>query len=128
MFEITVQTHFAAAHAIRLPDGTFETLHGHDWQVWVTVGRTQLDDIETVLDFHELQAMLHAIVKPFAQNNLNDLPPFTDGKGGLAINPTTERLAQYIAEQLAEQLPNPVSLLNVAVEEAPGCIARVRLT
>ena len=48
MYAITIETTFAAAHAIRLPDDSLETLHGHDWRVWVTIQRPQLDAIETV--------------------------------------------------------------------------------
>ena len=126
MYAITIETTFAAAHAIRLPDDSLETLHGHDWRVWVTIQRPQLDAIETVMDFHDLQAMLARVVKPFRQMNLNDVEPFSDGRGGLAINPTAERVAWVIAQSLAEVLPEEVALADVRVEEAPGCVATYR--
>lgn len=118
-YHITVEAHFAAAHAIRLPDGSLETLHGHDWRVWVTVERAELDAIETVMDFHDLQALLETIIAPWRQQNLNDVPPFADGN----INPTAERVAWYVADRLIDALPEAVTLVDVKVEEAPGCIA-----
>lgn len=126
MYSITIETRFAAAHAIRLPDDSLETLHGHDWRIWTTLERDGLDSIETVMDFHELAALLEPIIKPFRQMNLNEVPPFTDGQGGLAINPTAERLAWHIATQLQAVLPGEVTLVDVKVEEAPGCVATYR--
>ena len=102
MYAITIETNFAAAHAIRLPDDSLETLHGHDWRVWVTIQRPQLDAIETVMDFHALQAMLAPPVKPFRQMNLNDAGPFPDGRGGPAVHPTPGRLARGIAPTPAQ--------------------------
>ena len=36
-FEITTTRTFAAAHQLRLYDGSLEPLHGHNWRVQVTV-------------------------------------------------------------------------------------------
>ena len=58
VYEITVERTFAAAHAIRLPDGALEPMHGHNWRVRATVAAERLDGIETVMDFHDLQALL----------------------------------------------------------------------
>jgi len=125
-FEITINTTFAAAHAIRLPDGSLEPLHGHNWQTQLTVGCDELDGIETVMDFHDLQAMLDDIVAPVRNRNLNDCPPFADGQGGLAINPTAERVAQWIGESVSAKLPDRVALHAVRIEEAAGCFATWR--
>src|SRR4051812_27370017 len=35
-FEITTTRTFSAAHQLRLPDGSIEPLHGHNWRVKVT--------------------------------------------------------------------------------------------
>ena len=53
-FEITVVREFAAAHQIRLLDGSLEPLHGHNWRLSVTVAADKLDGIGTVMDFHHL--------------------------------------------------------------------------
>ncbi|MEM1355417.1 MAG: 6-carboxytetrahydropterin synthase [Planctomycetota bacterium] len=126
MFEITVETVFAAAHALRLPDGSFEPIHGHNWPVAVTVWAEQLDAIEAVMDFHELQRIVEQIVTPWRNTDLNRCAPFADGRGGLVINPSAERVAWHIGQQTAKQLPEGCRLVSVSVGEAPGCTARYR--
>jgi len=127
MYEITVESVFAAAHAIRLPDGSLEPVHGHNWPVAVTVAAEELDDIETVCDFHILQDLLKNALAPWQNNDLNQCEPFTDGIGGLAINPTAERVAWAIAEKITPGLPSHCKLNSVSVSEAPGCTAVYRV-
>jgi len=123
MYEITVTAVFAAAHAIRLPDGALEPVHGHNWSVAVTVGSEGLDDIETVMDFHPLQAAVDQTIAPWVNGDLNTSAPFADASGELVINPTAERVAWAIAKGVAPKLPKPVRLISVSVGEAPGCTA-----
>lgn len=126
MYEITVTRTFCAAHAIRLHDGVLEPLHGHNWQVTITVAAENLDPIETVMDFHDLERRLDAQLAPVNNHNLNDCAPFSDGRGGLAVNPTAERVAWWLATAMASGLPPRVKLISAAVTEAPGCVARYR--
>jgi 6-pyruvoyltetrahydropterin/6-carboxytetrahydropterin synthase len=126
MYEIIVESIFAAAHAIRLPDGTLEPTHGHNWPVKVTVAADELDDIETVCDFHILEALVKDAVGSWQNQHLNDCEPFTDGSGGLAINPTAERVAWVIAEKITPGLPSNCRLVSVSVGEASGCTAMYR--
>ncbi len=123
MYAITVTKQFSAAHAIRLYDGSLEPLHGHNWQVQVTVGAVELDAIETVMDFHELERLVESVVGPARNGNLNSLPPFAGPGGGLAVNPTAERVAWWVGESVRRHLPEGVALRFVRVEEAPGCFA-----
>jgi 6-pyruvoyltetrahydropterin/6-carboxytetrahydropterin synthase len=122
MFEITIENTFSASHALALPDGQSEPLHGHNWPVTVTVARPDLDNIETVMDFHHLEQILSSIIAPMNNRHLNDLEPFAAGK----INPTAERVAWWIATQVQKQLPPGVSLVRVTVGEAPRCTAIYR--
>lgn len=126
MFEITIERQFSAAHAIRLYDGSLEPVHGHNWSVRVTVGRDELDEIEVVTDFHDLENQLNALITRADNNNLNAITPFCDGAGGLAVNPTAERVAWWIGAQVAKHLANKVRLVSVEVGEAPGCTATYR--
>jgi 6-pyruvoyltetrahydropterin/6-carboxytetrahydropterin synthase len=123
MFAITVTRTFSAAHAIYLPDGTLEPRHGHDWQVRLTVETSTLDAIETVMDFHELERLVDAVIQPWHNADLNEQAPFSDEQGGLAVNPSAERVAQVIGDEVAKQLPERVWLQSVTVTEAPGCQA-----
>jgi len=140
MFEATIETVFSAAHALRLPGGTLEPIHGHDWRVTVTVASEELDDMDTVMDFHALQALLEAVVKPWRNRHLNEVPPFVQEKPtgdagtsadeadgeALAVNPSAERVAERVAWAISGGLPERVWLHDVSVSEAPGCVARFR--
>ena len=108
-FEITATRHFAAAHQLRLSDGSLEPLHGHNWKVRVTVAAEKLDPIGVVMDFHELDRLLGAIIAPFHNSHLNDQPAFQ------TTNPSTENVALHIGENL--RLPSGVDLVTVEVWE-----------
>lgn len=129
MYEATIEKTFSAAHALRLPDGTLEPLHGHDWRVAVTVASEGLDAMDTVMDFHALEKIVETRIGPWRNQNLNAVAPFvgegSDGQG-LTINPSAERVAEQIAWTVSGALPERVWLHDVAVGEAPGCVARYR--
>jgi 6-pyruvoyltetrahydropterin/6-carboxytetrahydropterin synthase len=55
-WELTVQRHFSAAHALRCYEGPCSRLHGHNYLVEVTVARPSLDALGMVLDFSEMNA------------------------------------------------------------------------
>jgi 6-pyruvoyltetrahydropterin/6-carboxytetrahydropterin synthase len=120
MFELTIQTTFNATHALVMYDGQPEPTHGHDWHVTAIVAAPKLDSHAMVMDFHELQSALRLITEPLHHTDLNAHPVIAKP------NPSAERVAQYIAEQLISELPADVSLQSVSVTEAPGCIATYR--
>jgi 6-pyruvoyltetrahydropterin/6-carboxytetrahydropterin synthase len=117
-YAITTEHAFVASHAIRLYDGTWEPMHEHDWKLRVTVSRPTLDEIGVVIDFHKLAADVEAILEPFRGKRFNDVPPFD------AINPTAEKIAEFVAAML--RLPPGVQLDQIELLEAPGCWAIVR--
>ncbi|MSR44380.1 MAG: 6-carboxytetrahydropterin synthase [Phycisphaerales bacterium] len=117
MFELEVRRTFSAAHAIIIK-GKREPLHGHDWQVELVVSATSLDPEGLACDFHQLEAGLDTVLRPFASANLNETEPFD------RLNPTAELVAQHIAQCMAKRLPKRVSVRSVRVTEAPGCSAR----
>ncbi len=123
MFEISVTSTFAAAHAIRLQDGSREPLHGHNWTVTVTVERDALDEIETVMDFHALERLVETVIGPWRNASLESCVPFA---GATGRNSTAESVAHHIGTTVALQLPEGVRLLRVSVTEAPGCVATWR--
>lgn len=123
MYEIIVEKIFSASHAIYLPDGSLEPLHGHNWPVAVTVAADQLDEIETVMDFHVLEKTIDSLMAQAHNRHLNEIPPFKGEGDTLAVNPTAERVAWWIGEAVAASLPAHVRLVSVSVGEAPGCTA-----
>ena len=127
MYEVTVSRIFAAAHAIRLYDGSLEPVHGHNWAIEVTVGADQLDEIDVVMDFHQLEMALDQLIAQVQNRSFNDIPPFAGlTRGAVGVNPTAERVARWIADQIAPELANGVHLSQVKVGEAPGCTASFR--
>ncbi|MDH3584433.1 MAG: 6-carboxytetrahydropterin synthase [Phycisphaerae bacterium] len=117
MYELNVERHFRAAHALRLYDGSREPLHEHAWKVVVDVAADQLDQIELVMDFHELQGIIDRALGPLEGRNLNNLDVFK------TVNPSAERVAEHIYRAIAAELPASVRLSRVTVTEAPGCRA-----
>ena len=121
MYEVTVSKVFSAAHAIHLPDGSLEPIHGHNWEVRVTVAASQLNQIEVVMDFHKLEAIVDQLLKAVNNKSLNEIPPFNE-----CVNPTAERVAWWLGTQITQQLPPQTSLSCVSITEAPGCTATYR--
>ena len=119
-FEITSTREFPAAHQLRLYDGSLEPLHGHNWRVTVTVAADELDSIGVVMDFHELDRMLDAIVGAWHNRHLNEVEPFT------RVNPSTENVALHVARAL--KLPANVRLVSVQVWETRTNSATYRPT
>ena len=118
MFAIEVHATFCATHQLRLPGGTSEPLHGHDWHVTARVISPQLDALETVMDFHDLELSLRKICALWNHRHLNDISPFDR-----TINPSAERVAQRLAQLLAPEIPPPGKLYSISITEAPGCAA-----
>jgi 6-pyruvoyltetrahydropterin/6-carboxytetrahydropterin synthase len=117
-FEITTTRHFSAAHQLRLYDGSLEPLHGHNWQVKVTIAAPKLDSIGVVMDFHELERAVDAILTPLHNHHLNETEPFRK------LNPSAENVALHIGRSL--KLPTGVQLLAVEVWETPENSAAFR--
>lgn len=122
IYQIIIETSFTATHALRLPDGSDEPTHRHDWPVAVTVQSDKLDAMACVMDFHELERIVAEVLAPWRDQHLNDVPPFADA----AINPSAERVAEQIALLVAGQLPKGVTLTEARVGEAEGCTAVYR--
>lgn len=116
-YQITISAGFSASHQLRLYDGSLEPLHGHNWEVVVTVGTDHLDSIGVVMDFHALEKRVNQIIAPFHNRHLNDVSPFD------SLNPSAENVAVHIARSL--QLPERVYLVSVEAAETPQNRARL---
>jgi 6-pyruvoyltetrahydropterin/6-carboxytetrahydropterin synthase len=125
VFEISVQTEFAAAHALSIA-GVREPVHGHNWHVTVTLTGATLDEDGLLCDFHTVESTLKELTGKFHNRNLNEIPPFD-----VAVNPSAENVARYLAEELSANLEPDLAphaaIASVRVTEAPGCAATYRL-
>jgi 6-pyruvoyltetrahydropterin/6-carboxytetrahydropterin synthase len=113
VYELTVRDHFDAAHTLRGYDGECRKLHGHTWDVDVTVAGERLDEIGILYDFKKLKADLRAVLDEYDHAFLDEVRPFD------VVNPTAENLARVITERLAPVLAPQVKVVEVAVWESP---------
>jgi 6-pyruvoyltetrahydropterin/6-carboxytetrahydropterin synthase len=98
MFELTVTTHFAAAHQLKMVAHKCENLHGHNWKVEVCVAGSELDHAGLLIDFGELKRHVATVIDGLDHRFLNELEYFKNG------NPSSEHIAVYIADQLTGML------------------------
>lgn len=113
MYDLTVKGHFDAAHALHGYPGECRELHGHTWDVEVTVRGGELDEVGIMYDFKTLKDDLASVIAPLDHAYLNDVSPFD------TLNPTAENLARYVFETLAQVLGPGVSVVEVSVWESP---------
>lgn len=112
-YYLTVKDHFDAAHHLYGYPGECKNLHGHTWDVEVTVESPELDEIGIVYDFKNLKADLKAVLSDYDHVLINEVAPFDE------ISPTAENLARVICERLAKAVDPRVRVTEVAVWESP---------
>jgi len=117
VYTLTVRDHFDAAHSLRGYDGECQRLHGHTWDVEVSVEGTELDGIGILYDFKSLKDDLRTVLDSYDHRHLDEVPPFD------TMNATAENLARVVYERLSASITGPVSITEVAVWESP--IARL---
>ena len=116
MYEVTVKTGFAAAHQLRLYDGKYENLHGHNWTAQVTVEADELDPIGVGVDFVKLKAMVEKNLSELDYHNINDVPPFDEQ------NPSAENIARWLFLKLKVEVnTNLTRVKRVEIFEMEGC-------
>lgn len=120
MYYLQVEDDFASAHQLRNYKGKCENLHGHNWRVLARVKGGRLDAAGMLVDFGILKRLLKDCLDRLDHRFLNETPPF-DG-----VNPTSENLARHIAGDLADKLPEGVSVHEVVVWESEKCAAAYR--
>jgi 6-pyruvoyltetrahydropterin/6-carboxytetrahydropterin synthase len=117
MYELVVESDFAAAHSLREYGGNCERLHGHNWKVRVELRTRRLDRLGMVMDFREVKGRLAEVLKALDHRHLNEVAAFQKR------NPTTENIAQHICAGLSRRLPKGVSVAKVTVWESDHCAA-----
>ena len=113
MYELTVESHFAAAHRLKGYPGKCADMHGHTWRVTATVRADELDDIGMCIDFKKISNSLDDIVEGFDHRMLNEMPVFAP------MNPTAENISRVIFEQLSERInTDKVTVVSVTISES----------
>jgi 6-pyruvoyltetrahydropterin/6-carboxytetrahydropterin synthase len=113
MYHLTIKTHFAAAHRLVNYQGDCENLHGHNWNVEVTVSARELDTAGLGIDFKILKRHTKELLGELDHKYLNDLPAFSQ------ISPSSEQIARFLFQRLSAQLDSAnVCLERVTVWES----------
>jgi len=120
MYELTVESGFAAAHSLREYDGKCENLHGHNWKVQVVLSAETLDRLGMVMDFRDVKRHVGEVLDEFDHRHLNELDDFT------RQNPTTENLARVLHERLSARVAQGIKVEKVTVWESEKCGAAYR--
>ena len=116
MYEVTVKTGFSAAHQLRLYDGKYENLHGHNWSAQVTVEADGLDAMGVGIDFVKLKQMVEEILGKLDYQNINEIPPFDK------LNPSAENIARWLFLELKQQVSTQTTRVKrVEIYEMEGC-------
>jgi 6-pyruvoyl-tetrahydropterin synthase len=122
MFEVTVSDHMMVAHS--LPGEVFgpaTALHGATYVVEASFARADLDADGIVLDIGRAGSVLHETLADLTYTNLDDHPALA------GITTTTEVLARFVADRLAERVhdgslgvdPGELALIRVTLRETP---------
>lgn len=97
MFAVEVRDHIMIAHALRgTLFGPAQALHGATFVVDVTFMAETLDANGVVVDIGKATDAVKAVLAPLNYRNLDELQEFKN------INTTTEFLARYLFERIAD--------------------------
>jgi 6-pyruvoyl-tetrahydropterin synthase len=99
VFGVTVRDHMMIAHSLRGEVfGPAQRLHGATYVVDATFRRASLDADGIVIDIGLAAQALAAVVGELGYRNLDEVDAFA------GANTTTEVLARYVADRLAERV------------------------
>ena len=114
MFVLKIVTDFASAHSLRNYPGDCARLHGHNWQVEVSVCSNVLDDNGIAIDFREIKKQTKLVIKRLDHQYLNEIKPFD------VLNPTAENIAKYFFDEVGLLINNEgIKVKEVLIWETP---------
>jgi len=119
MYTVRVETEFSAAHFLSHYHGKCEQLHGHNYRVRLWAKGLALNEGGMLVDFGVLKDALRRVCWELDHSTLNDNPVFEG-------DPSAERIARYIFEEVSELLPQETLSLVKAVDvyETAATMAR----
>ena len=102
-------------------DGRREELHGHNFDVEVTISSDDLNRDGVVIDFRIVKQWTDDVLNELDHRYLNELESFRD------LNPTSENIARHIFNRISEKTCNVACrVAGVAVWESRSARAVYR--
>ena len=137
MLRLTKIFHFEMAHAIHGYQGACKNIHGHSYELHVTLGTVniQKDYIPSpgfIIDFKQIKNLVHtALIEKFDHslvlsraylqdhptNNIHDNLIIWD------VEPSAENILIYMQRVLNDRLPDDIKLLQIKLYETKDSFA-----
>jgi len=115
VYELYIETHFSAAHALKGYQGDCARLHGHNWIIRVYVCCRKLDEIGMGIDFRVIKENVKDVLQKLDHTHINELLPFRE------LNPTSENIAKYLYEELSKSInKDNIVVSKIKVSETPN--------
>jgi len=112
MYELSVRTHFSAAHHLQGYKGKCAEQHGHNWQVEVFVAGEKLNSTGILIDFRLLKDMVRELLGRLDHSDLNRMKAFKN------MNPTSENIARFLYDEISAKIKSTgCSVSRVLVRE-----------
>ncbi|MFW6324712.1 MAG: 6-carboxytetrahydropterin synthase QueD [Desulfovibrionales bacterium] len=113
-YTILLRSSFAASHCLTGHKGPCSRIHGHNWEVEVSVSCSRLDEQDMGIDFLVLKEALDEVLSILDHHHLNDI------SGLKGRNPTAEVVARFICRKLNEKIASDrIRVSSVKLWETP---------
>ncbi len=137
MLRITKVFHFEMAHAIHGYTGACKNIHGHSYELHVSVSSdftetSYIPSIGFVIDFKDIKKLvLDSVIEKFdhslllSPDFLKAHPQFSSSPNLVIFEaePTAENLLLYIKNMLHKSLPDPIKLARLKLFETKDSYA-----
>lgn len=132
MLSITKIFKFEAAHAISCYDGKCKNIHGHSYELHVTVSGNKLNESNMLIDFKDMKKVVEdLVIKDFDHSLMlkaNDKNKSSSGKLDTKIlwleeEPTAEFMLLEILKRIGKQFPENIKLKRLKLYETSTCYA-----
>ncbi|MHA1882015.1 MAG: 6-pyruvoyl trahydropterin synthase family protein [Candidatus Thorarchaeota archaeon] len=110
-FEVSVMHHLDLDY-----DSPCVRDHGHNLKITVYCASEELNKNGMVIDFEEIKRKVHSVIDHRNLNDIKDIGFVADSDENYSVNPTAERLAEWIFYQVPH-------CYRVDVQETEGNVA-----
>ncbi len=111
MYFLEITAAFSAAHALRDYPGVCARIHGHNWKIKVGLKSEKTDGHGMTADYAILKQIVDELIVRLDHNCFNDHPYFKN------VNPTSEKISEFIYYELEKKFPETVQMDFVKISE-----------